>query len=224
MKREQKLQRKLHGLYEDIAEVITSVVPEFEEILDKLKVEEKITALKGKTADVPEIKLGDCQVIVKIASAEVNSENPVFNEGSWHLEGVEAEKIIATCIYYYDVKNVEKTFLRFRTTVGRDVYDLHYPQNCHDYVEYHYGMKLTSKDYMEGAVLPKFTLKQLQYTSLMIDLFCQNKTGKEEKLLPENERKGSCFNSVTNIQRKNNKQISLKNINYFLRATIKYKP
>jgi hypothetical protein len=141
------------GLYEDIAEVFTSVVPEFEEILDKLKVEEKITALKGKTADVPEIKLGDCQVIVKIASAEVNSENPVFNEGSWHLEGVEAEKIIATCIYYYDVKNVEKTFLRFRTTVGRDVYDLHYPQNCHDYVEYHYGMKLTSKDYMEGAEL-----------------------------------------------------------------------
>ncbi len=98
-------------LYQDISEIFTDMVPGFEKVLNTLKEKDRINALKD-TEKPAEIKLGDCQVIVKIASAQVNQDKPIFDEGSWHLEGVESEKIIATGINYYDMKNVEKTNLR----------------------------------------------------------------------------------------------------------------
>mmetsp|Transcript_3299 Transcript_3299/g.3613 ORF Transcript_3299/g.3613 Transcript_3299/m.3613 type:complete len:494 (+) Transcript_3299:73-1554(+) len=137
-------------LYQDISEIFTDMVPGFEKVLNTLKEKDRINALKD-TEKPAEIKLGDCQVIVKIASAQVNQDKPVFDEGSWHLEGVESEKIIATGIYYYDMKNVEKTNLRFRTTLGGDIYNLNYPQNCHEFVRLHYGLNLKYIDGMDGA-------------------------------------------------------------------------
>lgn len=147
-------------LYEDISEIFTTMVPGFEKVLNKMKEDNRINAIKkpryGPGADAPhphpqDIQLNDCQVIVKIASAEVNSDKPEFSEGSWHLEGVDSEKIIATGIYYYDMKGIDKSYLRFRTTLAGDVYDLSYPQSCHEYVRLHYGLKLQSIGYMDGA-------------------------------------------------------------------------
>ncbi len=128
------------------------MVPGFEKVLNTLKEKDRITALKDKK-NPTEIKLGNCQVIVKIASAQVIEEKPVFDEGSWHLEGVESEKIIATGIYYYDMKNVKETYLRFRTTLrDRETlhnqnswqhhFRMHYPQYCSLYVNLHYGLEL----------------------------------------------------------------------------------
>ena len=141
------------GLYEDIGEIFTKVVPGFEKIVNNLQNENKIKAIKDQEQTIPPCKLNDCQVIVKIANAEVNSDKPIFDEGSWHLEGIDAEKIIGTCVYYYEMKNIQKTYLRFRTTVEGDVYGLNYPQNCHQYVEYHYGLKLCDLDGMDGCRL-----------------------------------------------------------------------
>ncbi len=139
-------------LYQDISDIFTGMAPGFEKVLNTLKEKDRITALKGKEKPA-EIKVGDCQVIVKIASAQVNEEKPVFGEGSWHLEGVESEKIIATGIYYYDMKNVKETYLRFRTTLD-DPLDLRYPQSCNQYVRLHYGLKLRDekKDVFDTSI------------------------------------------------------------------------
>ncbi len=143
------------GLYQDISDIFTTMIPGFEKILNKMKADNRINAIKRPldetTSKLQEIQLNDCQVIVKIASAHVNSEKPEFSEGSWHLEGVDSEKIIATGIYYYDMKNIEQSYLRFRTTMGGDTYGMYYPQNCPEYVRLHYGLNLQPMDYMEGA-------------------------------------------------------------------------
>ncbi len=148
-------------LYQDISEIFTTMVPGFEKVLNKLQKDDRINALKKQTlygfddygfedeqdeetALSPprqDIQLKDCQVIVKIASAQVNSDKPEFSEGSWHLEGVDSEKIIATGIYYYDMKDIEKSYLRFRTTLAQDMEGLSYPQDCPEFVRLHYGLR-----------------------------------------------------------------------------------
>jgi hypothetical protein len=142
-----------HSLYENIGEIFTNMIPGFEKIVNNLKNTKKIHKIKGKEDTIPEIKLNNCKVIVKIANAIVNHENPTFSEGSWHMEGIKSEKIIATGIYYYSVKNIKKTYLRYRTTLSSDdIYALRYPQNCFEYVHYHYGMKLMDlKNGWDGA-------------------------------------------------------------------------
>mmetsp|Transcript_3305 Transcript_3305/g.3622 ORF Transcript_3305/g.3622 Transcript_3305/m.3622 type:complete len:188 (-) Transcript_3305:252-815(-) len=129
-------------LYQDISEIFTTMVPGFEKVLNNMKEDNRINALKKpypllgaavritvggfvavglgvgitigaflllllgakvgitvsnfvavKRADPQDIQLKDCQVIVKIASVEMHSDKPEFSEGSWHLEGVDSEKI-----------------------------------------------------------------------------------------------------------------------------------
>eukprot|EP01040_Poterioochromonas_malhamensis_P007683 gene7683-biopygen1424 len=65
-------------LYQDISEIFTAMVPGFEKVLNKLQKDDRIKALKKRrenSFDPPplqDIKLKDCQVIVKIASAQVD--------------------------------------------------------------------------------------------------------------------------------------------------------
>ena len=42
------------------------------------------------------------QVIVKIANIQLTPENPNYEGGSWHVEGMKNEKIVATGIYYVE--------------------------------------------------------------------------------------------------------------------------
>eukprot|EP01040_Poterioochromonas_malhamensis_P000871 gene871-biopygen101 len=83
-------------LYQVISEIFTTMVPGFEKVLNKLQKDDRINALKKQTlysfddygfedeqdeetALSPprqDIQLKDCQVIVKIASAQVNSDKP----------------------------------------------------------------------------------------------------------------------------------------------------
>ncbi|TPX73585.1 hypothetical protein CcCBS67573_g05133 [Chytriomyces confervae] len=55
------------------------------------------------------------QVIVKMASIRLTPENPVYNGGNWHLEGMENEAIAATGIVYYDMSNITSSRLTFRS-------------------------------------------------------------------------------------------------------------
>ena len=66
----------------------------------------------------PVVSLGgaDLQVIVKIASIELTPEKPSY-EGSWHIEGVPAERIISTGIYYFEQENIKDNFLNFREAI-----------------------------------------------------------------------------------------------------------
>ena len=54
------------------------------------------------------------QVIVKIASTELNPANHEYPGGSWHVEGLLNEHIVATAIFYFDVENVTEARISFR--------------------------------------------------------------------------------------------------------------
>jgi hypothetical protein len=72
------------------------------------------------------------QVIVKLASIELTPEKPAYQGGSWHLEGMVNEHIVATAIYYYDVENVTESQLSFRHEAELDELELVYEQDDHD--------------------------------------------------------------------------------------------
>lgn len=72
------------------------------------------------------------QVIVKLSSIELTPEKPDYNGGSWHLEGMLNESIVATSIYYYDIENVTESRIRFSHEAIFDEMNLKYPQDDHD--------------------------------------------------------------------------------------------
>jgi len=44
------------------------------------------------------------QIIIKLANIHLTPEKPKYGGGSWHIEGMENESIVASGIYYYDEK------------------------------------------------------------------------------------------------------------------------
>jgi hypothetical protein len=61
--------------------------------------------------------MGRLQVIVKIATIALTPSNPTFNTGSWHIEGMENERIVASGIWYFSQTNVTASRLAFRAAV-----------------------------------------------------------------------------------------------------------
>ncbi|KAL0477394.1 hypothetical protein AKO1_005819, partial [Acrasis kona] len=57
------------------------------------------------------------QVIFKLANIMLTPENPSYPGGSWHVEGMKNENIVASGIYYYQCKNITESRLEFRTAV-----------------------------------------------------------------------------------------------------------
>ncbi|KAG9027048.1 hypothetical protein FRB95_008178 [Tulasnella sp. JGI-2019a] len=58
------------------------------------------------------------QVIVKLANIHLTPEMPEYGGGSWHVEGMQNEHIIAPGIYYYDSENITESTLAFRTAIS----------------------------------------------------------------------------------------------------------
>jgi hypothetical protein len=56
------------------------------------------------------------QVIVKLANIHLTPENPSYDGGSWHIEGLRNEHICATALFYYDNENITDSRLAFRTS------------------------------------------------------------------------------------------------------------
>lgn len=123
-------------LYITIANIFEKFVPKFEYVLQTLYDNGRITTYKP---------LSKCQVIVKLANTVLTSKKPVFPKGSWHLEGLPYEKIIATGIYYYEMTNITNNYLKFRSTIT-DAYNIKYPQDNFKYVERHYGFQDAKRD------------------------------------------------------------------------------
>ena len=66
------------------------------------------------------LELSKIQVIVKIQSIELDCNNKDKSEylgGSWHLEGMDYEHIYGTCIYYFEMDNIESSYLEFRESI-----------------------------------------------------------------------------------------------------------
>ncbi|GJJ74741.1 hypothetical protein EMPS_07099 [Entomortierella parvispora] len=70
------------------------------------------------------------QVIVKLANIELTPENPIYSGGSWHVEGMMNENIVASGIYYYHSENVTDTRLNFRITVVEPDYEQGDARGC----------------------------------------------------------------------------------------------
>ncbi|KAJ2653989.1 hypothetical protein IWW48_006358 [Coemansia sp. RSA 1200] len=64
-------------------------------------------------------------------------ENPEYQGGSWHLEAMANERIIATGLYYYDVENITESSLAFRECVD---YCVDHDQGDYVGVELGYGL------------------------------------------------------------------------------------
>lgn len=80
------------------------------------------------------------QVIVKIASIQLTPDNPSYSGGSWHLEGLQNEHIIATSLFYYSTDNVTPSRLQFRQRAVVDNTDFNYEQDDHRGLETIYGL------------------------------------------------------------------------------------
>ncbi len=106
-------------LYQVIEQIFTKMIPGLETVINK---------------QLPQ----NIQVIVKAANIVLTPENPVYPGGSWHLEGMAYEHIIATSIYYYQETNLTPSYLEFRRAL-EDL--LHYPQSDDQYVHKHYGLR-----------------------------------------------------------------------------------
>jgi hypothetical protein len=72
------------------------------------------------------------QVIVKLSSIELTPDNPEYEGGSWHIEGMLNEHIVATSIYYYDVQNTTESRIRFRQEAELDDMAMNYEQDEHE--------------------------------------------------------------------------------------------
>ncbi|KAI0643487.1 hypothetical protein C8Q79DRAFT_183097 [Trametes meyenii] len=78
--------------------------------------------LKGRTV----------QVIVKLANIVLTPENPKYPGGSWHVEGMANENIVATGLYYYACDNITQSRLDFRHFVGDSEAGVYFPYEQSD--------------------------------------------------------------------------------------------
>ncbi|KAH8662507.1 hypothetical protein BX600DRAFT_466486 [Xylariales sp. PMI_506] len=83
------------------------------------------------------------QVIVKLSGIELTPEKPTYAGGSWHIEGMLNEHIVATAIYYYDAENVTDSRLSFRAEAMLDE-DLSYEQDDHEPLAEIFGIESLS--------------------------------------------------------------------------------
>ncbi|KAJ6466056.1 hypothetical protein C8R47DRAFT_1224185 [Mycena vitilis] len=72
------------------------VLPEsFAEYAGELEKTIEPYSLRGKTI----------QCIIKLANIHLTAENPEYKGGSWHVEAMLNERIVASGIYYYEEEN-----------------------------------------------------------------------------------------------------------------------
>lgn len=63
------------------------------------------------------------QIIVKLANIVLTPENPTYNGGSWHVEGMRNERIVASGIHYYVSENISESRLAFRQACSEPEYE-----------------------------------------------------------------------------------------------------
>lgn len=76
------------------------------------------------------------QVIVKLAEIILRPEQPSYDGGSWHVEGMKNENIVASGIYYIESTNITESVLSFRQACTEPDYE----QNDNTGVEAIYGL------------------------------------------------------------------------------------
>ncbi|KAJ7174274.1 hypothetical protein C8R46DRAFT_1161108 [Mycena filopes] len=99
--------------YEALREVAPKVLPEaHKEYTGELEKSIAPYSLRGKTI----------QCIIKLANIHLTVDKPEYKGGSWHVEGMLNERIVASGIYYYDEENISESRLAFRVTTSAPPY------------------------------------------------------------------------------------------------------
>ncbi|KAF7361405.1 hypothetical protein MSAN_01173600 [Mycena sanguinolenta] len=91
---------------------IAKVVPEAKDYTGQLQDRFSPVSLRGRTI----------QCIIKLANIHLTPEQSEYTGGSWHVEGMENERIVASGVYYYDEENITESRLSFRVAVGEPEY------------------------------------------------------------------------------------------------------
>ncbi|KAJ6553919.1 hypothetical protein DFH09DRAFT_1166249 [Mycena vulgaris] len=73
-----------------------------------------------------------------LANIHLTAENPECKGGSWHVEGMLNEHIVASEIHYYEEENISESRLAFRVTTSPPVYHDQDDEMCMDIL---YGMQ-----------------------------------------------------------------------------------
>ncbi|KAJ2895048.1 hypothetical protein MKZ38_006974 [Zalerion maritima] len=81
------------------------------------------------------------QVIVKLANIHLTPEKPVYNGGSWHVEGQLNEHIVGTALYCHASENIPNSRVAFRTFADDDTLheDLNYNKSDYRGIEAAWG-------------------------------------------------------------------------------------
>ncbi|KAJ6548599.1 hypothetical protein B0H19DRAFT_1221043 [Mycena capillaripes] len=77
------------------------------------------------------------QCIIKLANIHLTPDRPEYEGGSWHVEGMANEHIVASGIYYYDEENITEARLSFRVPTRQPQF--HVDSNDHNCVHTLYG-------------------------------------------------------------------------------------
>ncbi|KAG9100176.1 hypothetical protein FS749_016039 [Ceratobasidium sp. UAMH 11750] len=96
---------KLYMEWSDNRPIRLPDVPSQGYVLGSLEKRDTRYSLAGRTV----------QVIVKLANIHLTPEKPEYAGGSWHIEGMSNEAIVASGIYYYSEDNITESQLAFRT-------------------------------------------------------------------------------------------------------------
>ncbi|RFU81038.1 hypothetical protein TARUN_1131 [Trichoderma arundinaceum] len=77
-----------------------------------------------KVALQDEFRKQGLQVVVKLESIELTPENPTYSNGSWQLDGLVNEHIVAVAMFSYDILNIRETRISFRqeTPIHENMY------------------------------------------------------------------------------------------------------
>ncbi|KAJ7499568.1 hypothetical protein FB451DRAFT_1205882 [Mycena latifolia] len=126
----------IHGMtneqYEKLREDAPKRLPEaYAEYTGELEKTIVPYSLRGRTI----------QCIVKLANIHLTPENPEYKGGSWHVEGMVNERIVASGIYYYEEENISESRLAFRVITSPPVYHQQDDNMCMDIL---YGMERNS--------------------------------------------------------------------------------
>ncbi|KAJ7119641.1 hypothetical protein C8R44DRAFT_672496 [Mycena epipterygia] len=122
---------------------IDKVIPEANDYTGQLEAAFSPVSLRGRTI----------QCIIKLANIHLTPERPEYAGGSWHVEGMVNENIVASGIYYYDEENITESSLEFRVPIGEPEY---HGQDDGECMRTLYGMHRDSECIQEiGAMVTK---------------------------------------------------------------------